>query len=69
MITSERGIVGLSVWFIGFVGDPDGSLHCAEVGVAAAGAEPLLRRHTNLTPWNRDSWKRVIAAAHAASVR
>ena len=32
-------------------------------------AAPLRNRHTNRTPWNRESWYRFIAATHAASDR
>ena len=31
--------------------------------------EPLRRRQTSLTPWNRESWKRFMAATQAASLR
>jgi hypothetical protein len=39
------------------------------VGTPEAGAELRRSRHTNLTPLNRESWNRCMAAVHDASVR
>ena len=48
----------------------EGRRAAGATGTPAAGdAGVRLKRHTKRTPWNLESWKRVIAAAQAASVR
>lgn len=60
---SSSSVVGLV-----FSGDGGGCDEEGPVGVPTdAGAVPLRRRQTNLTPWNLESWNLPIAAAHVAS--
>lgn len=54
-------VFGAGSWSVAALG---GSM---VVGALAELVEPLLRRQTNRTPWNLESWNRFIAATHAAS--
>lgn len=62
---------GLCVLGIALLDSSRGKGDCVAdgpIGVPAGVAPvPLRSLHTNLTPWKRESWNRVIAAAHAPS--